>query len=306
MACLLTGCHQKSCCFEPCVEYAATERDLAQLESPFSPLNALEKGADWGRELRMGQAFAKEMDLYRALTCFKRAHLLIPRENSTRILQIDFSVFMCYYVAGKWQEAVEWFEKSTLVAVTPAFPAYGSLLIMLQDAYQMDRREEKAEHYLRLLNEGSEEAARDLELSHLLREGCAESAQCLALREKPLCEVSQTLEAFFKCKKSVRTAQWLNALLPGAGYSYVGLHRTALTSFALNSLFIAAAYRFFERGDVAAGIFTSSLEFGWYFGGINGAGLAAKEYNEALYSRMMRPVMLKQRLFPILMVEFGF
>ena len=38
--------------------------------------------------------------------------------------------------------------------------------------------------------------------------------------------------------------------------------------------------------SLVAGIFTASLEAGWYLGGINGAGLSAKIYNDRLYSEL--------------------
>ena len=45
---------------------------------------------------------------------------------------------------------------------------------------------------------------------------------------------------------------------------------------------------------------------GWYFGGINGAGLAAQEYNERVYERLARDTMIENKLFPILMLEKAF
>ena len=95
-------------------------------------------------------------------------------------------------------------------------------------------------------------------------------------------------------------------LLPGAGYYYVGQKKAALTAFVINSLFTAAAYQFFAKGYPAAGFITLSFEAGWYFGGINGAGLAAKEYNERLYEVKAKDFMLKERLFPLLTFETSF
>ncbi len=109
------------------------------------------------------------------------------------------------------------------------------------------------------------------------------------------------------CKaKSVKKAQMLNAILPGAGYYYVGQKKSALTSFIINTLFTAAAYQLFDKGYFAGGLIVSSLELGWYLGGINGAGLEAKEYNQSIYNTMAKDTMAQNRLFPVLMFETTF
>ena len=96
------------------------------------------------------------------------------------------------------------------------------------------------------------------------------------------------------------------SFFPGAGYLYVGQRRAAVTSFLINTLFILATIRFFEREDYAAGIITAGFEAGWYFGGINGAAGAAREYNERLYERHAKDTMVQGELFPVLMFTKGF
>ena len=79
-----------------------------------------------------------------------------------------------------------------------------------------------------------------------------------------------------------------------------------MTAFFLNGLFLAAAYQFFHRGNVAAGIITLSFEAGWYFGGIYGAGQEAKYYNERIYERNASAVLNDSKLFPVLMLDHAF
>ena len=69
-------------CFIP------TERLVASWPSPFPPLTTEERKEDWAQELQMGKAFAKELDLFRAITCFKRAGFLSPPYS--RVQEIDF------------------------------------------------------------------------------------------------------------------------------------------------------------------------------------------------------------------------
>ena len=87
---------------------------------------------------------------------------------------------------------------------------------------------------------------------------------------------------------------------------YIGQKKSALTAFLLNSLFIAAAYEFFHHGHVAAGIITTSFEAGWYFGGIYGAGEEAKYYNERVYEQDATAILNDTKLFPVLMIQYGF
>lgn len=90
------------------------------------------------------------------------------------------------------------------------------------------------------------------------------------------------------------------------GYLYTGQKKTALTSFLLNGLFLAATVELFRNGYPVAGVLTASLEFGWYFGGINGAGLSAKYYNDQLYSSCMQEAMLTENLFPVFLLQKSF
>ncbi len=44
----------------------------------------------------------------------------------------------------------------------------------------------------------------------------------------------------------------------------------------------------------------------WYFGGIYGAGLAAKEYNKSLFECSAEETKIENKLFPILMIQTTF
>lgn len=118
--------------------------------------------------------------------------------------------------------------------------------------------------------------------------------------------LTNLLTSYDAKKKSPCKAQFANGILPGAGYLYVGQKQAALTSFLLNGLFIYAAVYFYTNGNVAAGVITTSFEMGWYFGGIYGAGEAAKYYNERLYERQAYPALSYNKLFPVLMLKYGF
>lgn len=283
---------------EPMISVTPQARQVDCLPSAFPNLSVREKETDWGKELFIAQAFLREFDLYQAMTSFKRAQVLIPFDQIERRLQIQFSILQCYYLGEKYQQVIETFESSDLTKIPKSFPPFQELLLMLQDAYNCIGQEEKAKRVLELIETSNPSLRANLRL-----EDAFLSADLPTLREF---KQDAFLMDYYSQALSVKKAQTLNAILPGAGYYYVGQKKAALTSFLINTLFIAAAYYFFEQGNIAAGLITTSLETGWYFGGINGAGLAAKEYNEHLYEGRARDEINRQRLIPVLMFQTCF
>ena len=199
---------------------------------------------------------------------------------------------------------VENFEKGTLSQVLQEFPAFKDLLVILFFSYDKVNNPYRRDAILQLIFQHDPQLAEDLQMSLAISEGNLCEIANLEHRQSQgyrdiICQYqSQTL--------SVQKAQIYNALLPGAGYLYTGQKRTAITAFLLNAAFITASYELFHNGYPAAGVIMTSLEFGWYFGGINGAGLSAKYYNDQVYNCYAREVMQDQHLFPILMLQRAF
>lgn len=289
---------------EPSICYSPPSRLLQCLPDAFPPLSCDELDAPWGRELFIGIALAKELDLYRSITALKRAKILGP--PPLRLQQTDYNIVLCYWLGCKYAEAIEHFECSSISCVGPDFLAYASLLTVLYDCYQKRGCLERACTVLELINEIDPLQVEKLQTSTALSIGSFAALNCLERDEETQVVVDDFLNCYCQKKLSPRRAQIYNALLPGAGYLYVGQPKTALTSLLLNAIFIGATYQFFRHGYPAAALFTLSLETGWYIGGINGAGLAAKQYNETLYNCYGKEAMLQGRLFPILMLEAAF
>jgi hypothetical protein len=266
----------------------------------------VEKWTEWGKEMMVGFGFARELDLYRAITAFKRAQFLIPQEEKARSLEIEYEVLLCYYMGKKWNETIYTFDHSQLRYATSEFPAFHDLLIILYEAYQQQGMESQAQQILQLIHATYPEEGDKLILSSALSDGNIPLVQALADAppEKPY--LNSFLDDYTLHKKSVTAAQLLNACVPGAGYLYLGQVQSATTAFFLNGLFIAASAYCFHQGNVAAGIIFTSFEAGWYFGGIFGGGLEAKAYNERLYESMATPMMNRERLFPGLMLNYAF
>lgn len=270
--------------------------------SPFCPLTAEEKCTDWGKELTIALCFAGDFDLYRAITSFKRALFLMP-PCCLRRLEVEYDIALAYYLGKKYVEAVHAVEGCELIAADPTFPAFSDLLLLLYDSYHHLCQEEKALHILSLMDPSTAEKISlllalqraDLNLIYNMGESNPE--------KKYLADIACK---YRKEAKSVRKAEFLNTILPGAGYWYVGQKNTAVTALLVNSLFIAAATEFFLHGYTAAGVITLSLESGWYFGGIYGAGLAAKYHNERLYGAYAERIIGCEKNIPLMMLRYSF
>jgi hypothetical protein len=303
---LLASCYRVSDKINPQVNYQIQDEHFAKLHSAFPPLTAAEQKSDWGRELLIAHAFAEELDLYRAVSTYKRALILVPANEPQRKLEIQYEILLCYFVAKHYDEVVEAFEKSALPNVDQTFPAYRDLLLMLYECYRELDWPEKQQRILELMQKTDPVTAEQLQISRAIREGDLGAIECFASTFPNDSYLDDLLNCYAAQKKSVAAAQTLNAFLPGAGYLYIGQRKSALTAFLLNGLFIAAAYQFFHHGHIAAGLITTGFETGWYFGGIYGAGEEAKYYNERVYENNASLILNEKKLFPTLMIEYGF
>lgn len=295
--------HEK---IEPQVQYIMQSGYLKSLPSPFPPLSESEKEEAWGKEYQIGLAFGKQVDLYQAMTAFKRAEILVPPQEKERKLEIQYYILFSYYLGEKYQDVVYTFDHSDLRYADTKFPAFSDLLLILYDSYQKLQQTTKAQGIAKLIEQFYPEEAKKLKISSALWKGDIQEAKELQAsypEEKYLQNIVTTYE---KEKKSISKAQALNAILPGAGYLYLGQKQSAVTAFLLNGAFIAAAYEFFHHGNTAGGIIFSSFEVGWYLGGIYGAKESGKLYNERLYEKITAPVMQHEKLFPVFMIQYAF
>jgi tetratricopeptide (TPR) repeat protein len=301
---LSTGCYRVPDEINPRIDCEVQEKHFASLHSAFPPLSDVERTTDWGRELIIADAFAEEFDLYRAISTYKRAIILVDDPN--RKLEAEYDILLCYFLAKKYCEAVGEFERTGLMNVDRTFPAYHDLLLVLYECYRELGQPDKQQRIMELIQKDYPETSQNLQVSSAIREGDLDRVQTFADGFQGPSYLSNLLDCYYAKKKSVATAQTLNAFLPGAGYLYIGQRASAFTAFLLNGLFIFAAYEFFHHGHTAAGIITTLFEAGWYFGGIYGAGEEAKYYNERIWEKNASCVLNERKLFPVLMLNYGF
>lgn len=312
IAALLAGClpvKQPPLCSDS-VSHPAQIDHLRSLWDP--PLNISTKAAlPWQIEATLGDRLARQLSWNEALWCYKRACLLAPDHDRAILQTLSYNTFLCHFLANRYSNAARYFESSALVDIEPSFPAYVDLLAALADCYNqlsLNDRDfvSRHEHVLKLLQKSEPSMAGKLLLRSAVQKGDSESLIAMADSNADLSHLRPLMKNYRLKLKSPQTAGLLNALLPGAGYWYVGLKQTALTSFALNALFGAAAWHFFHRGSTAAGLIALSFESGWYFGGIQGAQLAAMESNRRRFEPFGEKILREQNLGKPQLLTWGF
>lgn len=303
---LFCSCYRVSDKIDPRVSCQLQEQYFQRLSGGFAALSVEEMATDWGKEYTIARAFAEELDLYRAVSTFKRAQILIGKTDQTRKLEIQYDILLCFFLGKKYSDTIEAFEKSDLARVDKTFAAYHDLLLVLYESYREVNDVEKQMTILELLDKSFPDTGEEVKVSLAIREGNLVALNDFANGFQHPSYLDRLIDGYQVQKKSVATAQVLNALVPGAGYLYIGQKKSALTALFLNGLFIAAATQFFLHDHIAAGIITTGFEAGWYFGGIYGAGEEAKYYNERIYERSASVVLNEHKLFPILMLDHAF
>ncbi|MFY7842775.1 MAG: tetratricopeptide repeat protein [Rhabdochlamydiaceae bacterium] len=298
-----SSCTLKHSRIEP--QFSPTVQDsyVKSLASSFPPLSEEEKQTPWGIEFVIGQKFARDLDLYQAITAFKRSDILIPSELSHRKKELFYNIVLSYYLGQKYQDLIYFYEKSKMADHLIDLNIWEDFLTILYDSYSKVGDKGQTKRFIDYLNQNHPHLAQKLHLHHSIEMADLTDLTTLSKASVPL---QQALHSYQIHKKSPFKAKSLNALLPGAGYLYLGQKQSALTAFLLNGAFIAAAYQFYHKGYIAAGVITTSFEAGWYFGGILGAEIETKVYNERVYESCFYPFMYQEKVFPILQLKYGF
>lgn len=150
---------------KPKIDFAVQDKYLKHLSPLVNPLSSEELTTAWGKEYQIGVAFAKRLDLYGAITSFKRADILIPESLVQRKAEIQYQVINCYYLGKKYYDVVDSFENSVLANTDRNFIGFHDLLIILVDSYSQIENPERANWILRTMKKFYPRDAKKLELT---------------------------------------------------------------------------------------------------------------------------------------------
>ena len=257
-----TSCVRVTDTIKPRLSLEADKAHIQSLQSAYLPLSEEEQKTDWAKENLIGLRFAKKLDLYRAVSTFKRSEVL-AEDQPERLRELSYLMLYCYYLGDRYYDVVRSFEQSDLLNVDLSFQPHHDLLLVLLKSYLEIGDTTRVQKIHTLLEKQYPDTYEDVQISLALQSGDVQSLATFA-PEKPY--LGTLIDRFSKEKKSVAKAQVFNALFPGAGYFYLGQHKTAVTTFLFNTLSIYASCHFFLNGDIAAGVLSSFFEFGWYVG----------------------------------------
>lgn len=312
LSCLSTSCVAKKTRSHEVPQQISLTR-IVRLEPAFTPMSDLERYTEWGKELNLGKRFAQNEDLPTALFCFKRAHMISQMSShmsQARRQEIEYDLFLTYYLQNNYKEAAHIFEASSLSELPETSPLRPQILAMLIECYDRLGKTSQVINLFEGLKIESPETYRKMacwyHVTHYGQIPKKLSEELSTNLSTSSLSLSETITAIQNEMVPPLVPETLNAILPGSGFAYLGQYKTALTSFALNGLFIAAGVQFLSRGEVAFGLITLGAEVGWYGGGILGGGLAAQHYNEKLWKNRINSLFDQERIFPVLQLKYGF
>jgi tetratricopeptide (TPR) repeat protein len=239
-------------------------------------------------QLRLARGFIEQGEYFRAVTELKRLAILFPK--SAQLERAAYGEALANYLGEEYQSASEIafnltrssnsgeraFSASYLLSLSywrmeQHKMALGALSGVTATAESPDRAEKLAcTKAVYLMDAGYVEAAKTSLERHIESNPTAINAKTGLAALRRFDDMPQ---------KSPTLAGTLSALLPGAGYAYVGRWGDAATSLLLNGLFAAAAYELLRDDHYAAGYLVGGIGLSFYVGNIYGSANAAHRFN---------------------------
>jgi tetratricopeptide (TPR) repeat protein len=237
----------------------------------------------WGFATRLFE----NRDFYRALGEYQRFVFFFP--SDARLAEAELQIGRCYRKGGKLDKAFEQFVHlfNRCVEEAAGRSALLEMLAIREEQQCVSEAIYWAERFVGQYPNDPELGSIYLHLAWLqLDSGAYREAQATLERIAPESDQYPAARALIRGlqdgsreEKSPRLAGILAAVLPGAGHLYAGNWGQAVTSLALNGLFIGAAAAAFACESPILGGVLVFFELGWYQGGIRSAATAAREAN---------------------------
>ncbi len=275
---------------------------------PFSNISEItqqEKVQDWVKEYNLGAAFASQKDTQSAVTCFKRALILCPK-NSVHIKEIEYAIVLAYYLEQQYFQAIQFFETHSLLYADTQFSAYHDLMIILHHSYEILKKTKKADIILKHISEFSEKDALGSQLTGAVLRRDFATVEKVSEQMGQSKWIMKLTRSLLSKQKSKSVARWMNVIVPGSGYFYLGQKKAALTAFALNALLIWGSVQLFLSHYYTLGALTAIFEIGWYAGGIVGVKEATLIYNETLFANYAEKIIFHDEIAPQNKIKYEF
>lgn len=250
----------------------------------------------WVDEFDLAKKLTLNQEYDLAIESLKKAWALCPPTYLQDRQSIEFAFINLYYLRKDYFSCTRYFEKSSLLYANANFIDYKKMLFMLYCAYMEIEKEDKASKVLTLLLKEDPLHSNELVAFHALNQKDFKPLLSLDLEPSHQKVLKLLINRFEHRRKSIQKAKWLSLVLPGLGYYYANQKQTALTSFTLNSLFIASTIKLISLKIYPLALFTFAFELGWYFGGMKGSMRAVKQHNDFEFEKLKSEVMEKKLL----------
>lgn len=251
------------------------------------------------QEICISKKLISKKEYAMALHSLNKAQALSEQVNR----EIEYLQLVCYYLTQQYAKAKEVFEQSSLLYLEKSSKYYDPVLTMLLECYEKVGEKTKADHVISKLLEAHTQNPFQLMIAQAVYREDFSKLGALAYQLDEKLDLTKWVDAYRQKLKSPKKAKWYSLLLPGLGYYYAGQSQSAITSFLVNGLLIAATAQCVVTKLYPLAIALGTFECGWYFGGAFGAMRSAKQYNHILFQELEAQLKDKTQLLPDLSLE---
>jgi tetratricopeptide (TPR) repeat protein len=241
-------------------------------------------------------------DFLMAVAEYKRFIFLFP--GHARVEKAAYHVGVCYLSARQYRRAVQSFKNIMLSYPDGRYTVQAQF--RMSEAYLSSNQAGAAITTLRNLAIASDDAdTRDEAYYRIgwIYIGMGQWEQALTVfagisqagrNSFRLAELSRTLAEEPKMKQKSTALAGTLAIVPGAGYLYLGRYQDAMIALLVNGGLIYAAYEAFSNDLYALGSLITFVEIGFYAGSIYGSVASAHKHNRKKEQQWIED--LRQRL----------
>lgn len=235
-------------------------------------------------EYKLAKSFIQEKALSPALASFKRTSFLTkdPVEKSAA----NYGLIYTYFLAKKWDALHQLYISGILDQIDQSAPYFNDLLWMFYIALKEKQLPFVCDNIKSYLCQNKDVEKKLQEFEAITTASFEKSAY------------KAIYQNYLHTKKSSALASFLNLIVPGSGYLYLGQYQSALTAFVLLSLLLWALHSCFSQKQKAAAFLVFSVFVGFYWGSIVGVTESCKLYNQSLYTFYFEPILVKEKLYP--------
>jgi len=230
-------------------------------------------------------ALFKEGEYYRAITEYKRILSYFPEKKDTLFIKIP----ECYFRGQHYTQAIKYYKefyRNTDIADKKAY-----CLFQIGRGYLYKNDYGNSQYYFNKLFEGDSAQYADnaryymafIEAKKFKWQNANEWLLRISKNRREGFNVRQlTTQIAENNRIPTKSPFWagtLSAIVPGAGYCYVGSCKIGIASLFLNALFFYGAYESFHQKSYVVGTTFVVIGLGWYTGNIFGSVTKAHRYN---------------------------